>query len=317
MSYITLRGVNNYSDVGIDSEIGMGLQYFFDWGTLNVGGFQNVQRSQATIYGGNQARLRPVRSPGYADGRVWEAIRKNWVWETGLTYAVQPIDISGIWVNSVFQPKDISGSYAHIIDYTNGQIIFNTAISTGNTVELNYSFKRVYYTYQAEEEWYQRLQFETLKFNGNQFQQFNSGMYNELAQARVQLPAVVFEIVGGDSPVGYELGHNSQYMYRDVLYTVIAEKKWERDNLVSLIQLQNHKTINLPDFNEMAAQSKFPLNMYGSRASGALMYPDIVNPNNNLVWRGCYLKDAKVLNAGRSNMGLYTGLVKSTVEVIV
>lgn len=316
MNYTSLRGVNNYGDTLMDSHLCLGVQYFFDWGTLNVGGFQNVSIPKTNLYGGSEHLLRRVSDPNYTYGQVWEAFRKNWVWETGLSYSVQPTDISGVYVNSTFYPKTITGAYAHIIDYENGRIIFDTAISTSATVALNYSYKRVSYLYD-DEDWYKRLKFDTLKFTGNQFNQVGSGIYNELGQTRVQLPAVVLEIAGGDSPVGYELGHNSQYIYRNVLFNIIAESKWERDNLVSLVQLQNHKTINLLDFNEMAQQNKFPLNMYGSRASGAMIYPDMVNPNNGLVWRSAYFADSKVLEAGVTNYGLYMGLVKSKLEIIV
>lgn len=314
--YAKLTKTDNFFGYSLNSHLALGLEMHFDWGFINAGGFQNVTIPQSGIYGGANHRLRAVDDPNYFEGQVWETYRNNWVWETGLAYSAQPIDISGVWVNNVFYHKNGTGAYSHIINYPDGRIIFNNPISTGDIVSLNYSYKRVHVRYE-ENDWYHRLMVESMKFTADQFHQFSSGIWDELGQTRIQLPAVIIEIDGGSSPKGFELGDNNQYVYRNIIFNVIAENRWEKDSLVDYIQLENHKGINLINLKTLNDNNKQPLDINGSRVSGAQMYPYLTDYTNGYVWKGAYIKDATVQSMGAVSQGIFGGIVQMVVEVII
>ena len=96
----TFQSVDQIGKTLLNSEIEANLKGFMDWAFLGIGGWFDVTIPTSGAYGGTFDKLRAVSDPSYTEGQIWEAARKDWVWETGTPYAdYDPINISGVWVD--------------------------------------------------------------------------------------------------------------------------------------------------------------------------------------------------------------------------
>jgi hypothetical protein len=86
--YLKFKGVDNIGDTLLMSELEGNLKTFFDWSMLCIGNWNNVDIPTSGAYGGDFSTLRTVVDNSYTDGQVWQGARKDWIWETGVDYAV-------------------------------------------------------------------------------------------------------------------------------------------------------------------------------------------------------------------------------------
>src|ERR1700733_4839272 len=103
-----LKNIGRIGQSLLNDQLNTSLVSFFEWGLLNIGNAVNVNIPTSGNYGGNLHQLRMVDEPYYVNGQVWEGFRANWAWEKNIDNSVQPIVISGIYVNSTFIPNDNS-----------------------------------------------------------------------------------------------------------------------------------------------------------------------------------------------------------------
>ncbi len=140
--YKSLKRVENTQDATLSNLLLENFIMFFDWGFTDLGGFYSVEIPEVGLYGGNKHELRPVQDPNYNDGQVWEGFRSNWVWETGVQNPEQPIQISGVFIGGTFRATGNIQQPFHI-NYPDGRVVLDTAISTTSEVKLEYSHKWV------------------------------------------------------------------------------------------------------------------------------------------------------------------------------
>lgn len=280
--------LNGYSlgKYSYDEILKHNLIAFFDWGFLNKDGFINVEiptsgvASSYAAYGGDFSKLRPVNDPRFGVGKVWEAARKNWVWESGL-FSSQPIAISGIYINNTFYPKS-SGSYS--IDYPNGRIVLNSGISVNSTVKVAYSYKWVNVVDVNNVNWDNIVQTYSQRPDAT-YNVSGSGNYSLLADKRVQLPIVGIEVVE-TTYAGYEIGNaGAKTYFSRIKYHVIGEDAASVDRIAGTIARQDEKSIFLFDTNRIAESGKFPLNNFGSPNNEAMTYPYLVKTNDEGGYR--------------------------------
>lgn len=292
---------------------------FFDWGFVDKGGYWNNTITTSGIYGGNWNKLKPVRDPNYTNGRVWGSKRKNWVWETGTSKGT-PIAISGIFVNDNFLPYG-SGYY---VDYINGQVIFDSARSLSDTVQLEYSFKWINVMDARAVPWIRKLQTQSFRVDDAMYI-VSSGENIELAQSRIQLPAVAIELVVDRRYKGHALGGYGKNAFTDVIYHVIAEDDTTVGHLLDIISMQDDKTIFVFSPERMANNNAFPLDSRGEISSGVLTYPNLVQPTGDGGFR-CTDKilngkltfsNTRASNGQWLNSEVYTGTVRMTTEVVL
>jgi len=269
VSFTQLKGFDSLGQYSYDEILTQNLIMFFDWGFINKGGYVNVNIPSSGAYGGDFSRLRPVQDPRYSNGQVWESIRANWLWESGLEYE-SPINISGVFVNSTFVPQSGGTFY---IDYPNGRIIFNSAISQNSTVKVEHSRKWISVIPSQNVPWLKQVEMRSHRVDDSNFL-IGSGDFALLRDNKLQLPVVAIETAGATYQ-GYMIG-GSQYCYTRVKFYVIGEDKSTVDRLTHIISSQNDKSIFLFDSNSLATNNRFPLDYRGSRASGCLSYPQLV-----------------------------------------
>jgi hypothetical protein len=314
-TYTLLKGAAEFGNNLISNQLEVNIADFFSWGLLNVGSFFNVNMPTSGVYGGDFSRLRPVKDPNFNDGQIWESARSNWVWESGLEYSQQPIRVSGITVNNTFYPQNTTGTYGHYIDYPKGRVVFNSAISTSSVVKAQYSYKWANFL-TSNAPFFRDIQFRSARVDDSTFLQFASGYWSQLSQNRVQLPAVMIESTSRFSFTGMELG-GGHYLDKDVLFYVMAETKWERNNLADMIAYQIDKKIFMYNVDLVAQNNKFPLTPLGSISSNALTYPQLIREtgDSGFRYKELIFKNVVGQEIGVDSQNLYLGLIRVTFQV--
>lgn len=311
--HLNLNGFDSIYDNMLANEIQDNIVEFLDWALLQKGNYQNVTLGEIAPNSQDYSRLRISSNPNYPSGMAWEGFRKNWVWQSGITYSPEPIvsnnssipGISGVYVNDTFYPCGSSGTYAHSVDYYNGRIIFNSPIPTGSKVQAEYSYKYINIIYANSLPWLREIEYRTLMPNNEQ-------NFRLPSESRVQLPAIAIEIVPKRTLRGYQLG-GGQYVDTDVLFHCLAEDEFTRNKLVDIVSLQNEKTIRSFNSDEIAKSGDFPLDHLGVPVSGALRYPDLIDKYYKNKLR---FKNSTVQGMDLINTNFYAGIVRLTVESI-
>ena len=323
--FTKFKGLNNIGDSQFMIILENNLKAFCDWSFLGVGAWFDVTIPTSGAFGGTFHQLRLVDDPAYDAGQVWETPRKDLVWETGVSYpsglgTIQPIQISGVFVDGTtaanfYGPGD--STYGHHIDYPLGRIVFDSAIDTTSTVYMNHSYRWVQVYLADKAPWWQELQYRSFRVDSSHISQTGSGDWSIGGQHRVQLPAVVIEAVPRRHSEGYELGNANLRTYQDVLFHVVAESKWQRNQLVDIFSMQQDKSIYLFNTNKVAEEGVYPLDYRGMLASGnPLMYPNLV-ATSGYRWKECRFGHTTLSEVESPHPGLHEGIVRTTFEVIV
>ena len=334
------NGITHIGKESVSQNLLYGVIDFFQWSMLQVGGFQNITITPGVegVFGGDRFRLRPVVDPNYTDGQVWEGFRTDWVWETGIptdNITQQPIRVSGINVDGSFQTVTPyknrgvhSGSLASAVgyvDYPRGRVLLDTAISTTSAVTCEFSHRYVSFI-PADTPWFRELQFNSYNVESDDLLTSGSGNWSQLSEMRRHMPLVAVELVPRRTFKGYQLG-GGQWIYQDVLFHILAENSWDRDQLVDLISYQNAKSIWIPHAPTIKESVKFPLNLdfRGSPLPSAVMYPEVVSETANLSLpkpeggfrhRKIFLSNTVVQDIGEINPHLFGAIVRTTFEII-
>lgn len=308
--YTELKGFSEFGEALHSTQISNNVVQFFNWGLLNKGGFYNISIPTSGAWGGDFSRLRPVTDPRYTNGQLWESSKKSWVWESGLSYGTQPIQVSGVWVNGNFQPLSGVGTYQHKANYELGQVLFDSAISVSSVVQCEFSYRAVPFVL-VDTPWFLRMLKSSDRIDSNDYLSVSSGNFKTLAQHRLPLPAVGVEVIPNGTAVGKQIG-GGQIFEQSVLFHVVAETSYERNHITDVIRLQSEKKIRMFDIND----APFPLNMDGSIASSAMTYPDLVR---GVDQSGFYYKDLRFVDidsieVNEYNTELFSAVVRATVE---
>jgi hypothetical protein len=316
MSYnYGLVGVKNTQDSTLSTILLDNLVNFYDWGFLNKGGFDNIRIPSSGMYGGNKHVLKSVQDPNYTNGQVWQGFKENWVWETGVATTTQPIQISGIFVNNVFKPYAYNssiGQYSgsgYSINYNEGKIIFDTPVSTTSTVSLNYSYKWIKVDQAEGVPFFREIQ--TNSFRLDKYFLTGSGDWVQLGQNRVQLPALLIEVVPNGKFRGYQLG-GGQWAESDIVFYVLANNYAITNDIMNIVAYQNDRTIRLYNTNTMAASGHMSLDYKSELVNKSYNYPFQID---NHYFKNCFINDTVINNVTQLSPELYIGTVRCSTEV--
>lgn len=328
-------GVSSIGEKLMLAQIENNIKSFLEWGFLNIGGFINVERLQTNIYNNPLSKLKPTEDPNYANGRVWQTIRKDWVWEDNINYQKciapsgeysvancpsgylqnsQPILIDGLYINNSFYPLNTSGSLSYNVDYINSRIIFNSGIPINSNVEMEYSYRWVQVYSYDNAKWWQQLQYKT-DDNLSHFNQINKGDFSILSNNRIQLPAIIIESIARGLSKPFQLGDKSLVMKQEIMLHIVAENMNDRNNLIDILRLQQDKFIRMYDTNLVIKNNVQPFNIDGSLNNNRLTYGDLVF-NNNYIWLNARLTDIFASEVESFSPFLSEANVKLTVEII-
>jgi len=195
-------------------------------------------------------------------------------------------------------------------------VVFDSAIPTTSDVQIEYSYRNVQ-TYIADQApWWDELQYNSMRVDDSTFSQTSSGNWGILANHRVQMPAVVIEVVPRRTYQPYELGSSNSLITQDVLFHIIAESRWWRNQLVDIISLQKDKTLMLYDSDKLADANAFPLDFRGMVVNTTNNYSGIVN-NTDYQYTTARITNMSIVEMESYNSRLYEGTVRASFEVIL
>ena len=300
----------------LNSELESNLKSYMAWGLLGIGGWFNVTIPTSGAFGGTFDKLRLVDDPAYSAGQIWESARKDWVWETGIPYTGgTPVSITGVSIDGTFYGTG-DATYPHHYNYPLGRVVFDSPISTTSTVKLEYSYRNVQ-TYIADQApWWDELQYNSMRVDDATFNEVSSGNWGILANHRVQMPAVVIEVVPRRIFQPYELGSSNNFITQDVLFHIVAESRWWRNQLVDIISIQKDNTLMLYDSNKLADSGAYPLDYRGMVIAPQNNYSGIVN-TPGYQYTSARITDMGVTEMESYNSRLYEGTVRASFEVIL
>lgn len=313
--YTYLNKINHIGEHQFTNQLEYNLKSYFDWALLGIGGWKNITRPSSGCYGGDFATLRMVKDPSYTEGTVWEAARKDWVYETGVpTYTdYTPINISGVYINGTLYGTGDT-TYGHYYDYPNGRVVFDAPLAASSSVQLNYSCRDVQIYIADAATWWDQIQFDSFRIDDADYTS-SSGVWNILANNRVQLPAIVIEAVPQRTQKPYQLGDTSQIVKQTVAFHVIAENRWWRNQLIDFLTLHKDNAIQLFDSNILNSSGAYPLDYRGMRIN-TNTYDDIVN-TSQYQYKLCKINNMDLQNSESPNPRLHTALVRGIFEVVI
>lgn len=259
---MTFKGVSDLADFSHSEVIRASLVAFLDDSLIRIGAVANAASG---LYGGNFSTLYYADEP-YANGKVWNSPKKNWVWE----YDAEAIPVSGVYVNGAL----VTSGYQ--IDYKNGRIIFDTAINRNSSVSVNYSYKTFHIDDFESLPLFSRLQQQSIRVEQNVP---NSGGLIELVGNRVQLPAIAIEMVTDDQFYPYELGSQTMKMTKSVILHILGTKDTKRviDKVADIISIQKGKTIGVFDVEQVIRATGQPLTFQGYVNNPSGTYNNLIN----------------------------------------
>ena len=275
----------------------------------------------ASLYGDLPYQLKTTEVNGYKIGQVWQAFKKDWVWETGVEYYpdpkycdnFSPINISGIYVNNNFLPgpTGVANSGYHI-NYPLGQIIFDKAIPKTSKVELNYSYRWCQVYKSSSDSSWKELQELTYSPNPS-LNQTSAGDYSISANHRVQMPCIIIEPSSRTSSKPYQLGDYSQYQSQDFLLHIFTENSVDKNRICDIIRLQKDQIISLYDINKVVNSGVQPLNYNGSVNPNRLPYTELLS---DYCWNKTMFTDFGFIDMESKNKNLYWCIIRLTSETI-
>lgn len=219
-------------------DIRQSLYNVVDHNLLENGAYFTVTTGQKNPAGNDVSRLYPVTDPSLysVSGHIWQSAFHNFVYESGIVNSPPPIVASGVYINGVFTPK---GSGVHI-DYINGRVILNTAISTSSVVQAAFSFKE--YSFVRPD--------NSKAFVNNTKFETNSKVNNVPFAAspnEIYLPAILIELDSATER-GFQLGGTHETLPNFKL-TLLSTNQTQIDGLASLICFQSTESFPIVSAN--------------------------------------------------------------------
>jgi hypothetical protein len=289
------------------------LKSFLDWSFLNIGGFVNVSVPTSGLYGGTSGfhNFKLSSDPTIQGNKLWEAPRKDWVYESGVSYnSSSPSIFSGLYLNNTFLPSPTgSGNYGYSINYKLGQVQFNNSVSPTSNVNGSYSYRLVQVYKSSDSLWWKEVQKET--YNTANFKA--NGDYSITAVHRVQLPAIMIELAGNSILKPYQLGTTDNILTIDVFLHIFAPNASQRNSLTDILLAQKDKVLYLYDCDKAAKNQKYALNQYGSINPSGYSYNQLVD---NFKYTWCTIKDSSLSEINTLSTNLYNSLVRWSVEIL-
>lgn len=298
MGVFDLKGFDSVKETSDSNELLDSIVEWLDWGLLQKNNYFNVPYGKLDNSGKDLSKLKLSTDKRFAEGRSWEAIRPNWVWQD-LEVEQPPTVASGVRVNGTFYPLSTTGMFAHYIDYFNGRVVFNSPISKSSIVQVEHSYK------------YISILYSNAFFEG--ITVFNSEDSNLLSTELVShLPVIAVEVVSKPGHRPYQLG-GGQFMEYLVLFHCVATSDTVRNMLVDIVSFQNDKTILTFNTNKLAQNQEMPIDYRGMPTPNAMNYKEIVTKYPDKIVRLQKVNSSEIKMPNNSYFG---GVVKLTAELI-
>jgi hypothetical protein len=112
------------------------------------------------------------------------------------------------------------------------------------------------------------------------------------------------------------MGNTSQFVKQDVVFHIVAENRWWRNQLVDILSLQKDSQIWLFNSNTVAESGKYPLDYKGMVVPSPKNYDDIVEtPQYRYLL--ARITDVVTTEMESYTQRLHEGTVRATFEVVL
>lgn len=309
-------GVDNIGSTQLLNELQNNYKSFLDWGFINIGGFTNVTIPTTNISNFDLHILKPTKDNNRTNNTVWQAARKDWIYESGINYSgSSPINISGIYVNSIFYPGPTGNStIGYKINYPEGKVIFNSAVSGTASVQIEYSYRNIQVYKIDEFPLWKELQYRSLE-NKTGLSLSDKGDFSIGSEYRVQLPCVLIETVPRSNNQPFRLGDKSLIIEQDILFHILSDHNSDRNNIVDILRLQEDREIWLYNTNTIVKSGVYPLKYDGSKNINGQNYDIIVN-NDNYKWLRSRMSKINISDIVFNNIRIYGSVVRISNQII-
>jgi hypothetical protein len=288
------------------------LKSFLNWGFLNIGGFININRPTSNISNNlSFHKLLRKEDPAYKNGQVWETFKKQWIYETGVSYSgYSPIEISGVYVNDTFVPGPTGEApYNFTMNYDLGRVTFSSGLPTSTNVQMDFSYRNIQ-VYKANEnlsEWKTLQEFTYKRADVDK---------SITANHRIQPPCIIVEPINSANFKPYQLGSLTYRANQDVLLHIFTENYADRNNIVDIIRLQKEKNLKLYDINSVIKNKVYYLNKDGSLNTDRMNYDQLFS-DDSYFWRMCFISDTSIIDYESLNYNIFYSTIRLSLEIIL
>ena len=313
MSYRAFKGQTNYFNTRISKTIEANLIEFINWGFINEGGYTDVDVPTSGAYGGDYSDLRQSNDPRYTTGTVFDAIRGNWVWESGMDYGSP--NVPQVYVDNVL----VTSGYN--IDYIDGRVVFDTS-QAGSSVTCSYSYKEVKVLSARNNPLVKTIQYLSRRPDDSNFL-LNSGIHILLKDKQLQLPSVSIESNSRKSE-GWQIG-GGLIATNTTKCHILGENDYEVQQIADTLCDQEAKSIRLFSLDRMTDENAFPLTHNGYLSASPLSYHNLVEPtgvggylyNDGVLAGNTRIVQTNSQNGQWINQNLYLNTVTLVTESIL
>jgi len=302
---LTFKGIpsGGFGGYSLTDEMLYNVKFWLDWGLLHHGAFSEYRYSDTSYYSDEDARLHAVPDERYGDGRVWEGVGPEWVWESGVAVANPPFQVSGINVNGAFYPTGTTGPCAFHVDYQHGRIIFDRQQNLTDDVRADYCHRQVQVAF-ADHPDFRRLMQQSVE----DFLTDAEPSGTPAREHQVWLPSIFIQVDRGTQR-GLQLG-GGQIKTREVRLFIFADNPTDRNLLADWLDFQSRSALVMADLNA----APFPFDAYGDLASGALTWPQMAQGHPGYKLR---IQNGEMARLNSVNPRLFRARVSWTVEIDV
>jgi hypothetical protein len=306
------QNVNKIGDHLLSVQLEENLKSFLNWGFLNIGGFININRPTSNI--SNNVlfhKLSKKEDPLYKSGQIWETFKKQWVYETGVSYqSASPITISGLYINNSFVPGPTgTAQYPFKLNYDLGRVIFNSGLPANTDIQMNFSYRSIQ-VYKAQENLSEWKRLQEMTFKRADIDKDTSSNH------RIQLPCIIIEPINVANFYPYELGSLTYNVKQDILLHVFTENYVDRNNIMDILRLQQEKVLKLYDINKVVSNQVYSLNKDGSLNSNRKNYDQLFD-DDQYFWRISHINKIDIIDNQSFNYNLFYSTIRLGMEIVV
>ena len=308
MCALNFKGINvgGFGGYDLTDQLLYNIKWFLDWGLVNNGAYGIYLYDSTSYFDDDEARLHPTRDERYEEGRVWEGVGREWVWESGISLssgAVNPFRVSGVYIDGGFHPISEIGISSHHIDYLNGRVIFDNPQSLTADIRAEYARRSVYVDF-ADSLEFRRLMLESVE----EFLSDNLPSGTPVREHQIWLPSIFIEVKSGTQR-GLQLG-GGQIKTRTVVFHIFADNPQDRNLLTDWLDYQTRTCFWMADLNTIT----FPFDEYGDIKAGTTNWPTLVS---GYPWKKLRVIEGTMATINSLNTNLFRARVEWNVEVDV
>jgi hypothetical protein len=302
---LTFKGIGHgFGGYELTDQLLYNLKFWIDHNLLQNGAYGIYEYDSASWFDDTESQLHLVPDERYEYGRVWEAVGREFVWESGVSLgsgAIDPFRVSGVYIDGDFYSTDSVGINRHHVDYLNGRIIFDEPKNANDDIRAEYTRRSVHVGFADSTE------FRVMMLNAvEEFLSDSLPSGTTSREHQIWLPSIFIE-VGTGKQRGLQLG-GGQIKTRYVTFHIFADNPSDRNLLMDWLDYQSRTTFWMTDLNSIT----FPFDEYGDIVSGVTNWVDMVSDH---PWKRLRVIDSNSATINSLNSQLFRARVIYEVEI--